>query len=150
MRGSVIFRALGQWPGEVSRRPSRWSAPGCPTFGLFVFGNIFINPGLVGIGLVAPLSLADGLLYLPLIAIQIATIWLFVNSHGKLLSAPTAAMLDPLARSRCADAHGPNGDACRNRSAGRRSGPAEKRGAIPVFAVGRARRRRQPPCHSRG
>ena len=58
---------------------------------------------------------------------------------------------DPLARSRCADAHGLTGDACRNRSAGKAiRGKRKKRGAIPAFCVGRARRRRQPPCHSRG
>ena len=101
--GWAVMRRVGyfgRWVNGPEKSPGAFALV-CPGVGLFVFGNFFINPGLVGIGLVAPLSLAYGLLYLPLVAIQIATIWLFVKLYGKLLSAPGGAMQ---ARSPASDA----------------------------------------------
>jgi hypothetical protein len=76
---------FGRWVNGPEK-PARSFVLVCPGVALFVFGNFMINPGLVGIGVIAPFSLAYGLLYLPLVAVQIATIWLFVKLTRKLIS----------------------------------------------------------------
>ena len=77
---------FGRWVNGPQKSPGSLALV-CPGVALFVFGNFMINPGLVGIGVIAPFSLAYGLLYLPLVAVQIATlIWLFVSPTRKLIS----------------------------------------------------------------
>ncbi|WP_349371589.1 hypothetical protein [Salinarimonas sp.] len=82
---------FGRWVVGPEKSPGSFALV-CPGVGLFVMGNFLINPGLVGIGLVEPLSLGYAMLYLPLVAVQLATVWLFVKLTGKLiLAAPTPA-----------------------------------------------------------
>jgi len=76
---------FGRWVNGPEKSPGAFALV-CPGVALFVFGNFMINPGLVGIGVVAPFSLAYGALYLPLIGVQIATIWLFVKLTRKLIA----------------------------------------------------------------
>ena len=92
---AVMKRAgyYGRWVAGPDKSPGSLALV-CPGVGLFVMGNFLVNPGLVGIGLVEPLSLGYGLLYAPLVAIQVATIWLFFKLSAKLFllpAQPTAA-----------------------------------------------------------
>ena len=69
----------------------------CPGVALFVFANFFINPGLVGIGLIEQYSIAYFALYLPLVALQLKTIQVYWKLNGKLLAEeqPKPATLAP-------------------------------------------------------
>ena len=89
---AVMRRAgyFGRWVNGPEKSPGAFALV-CPGVALFVFGNFMINPGLVGIGVLAPFSLAYGLLYLPLVAVQIATIWLFVKLTRKLIGQDVGA-----------------------------------------------------------
>jgi hypothetical protein len=85
--GWAVMRRVGyfgRWVNGPEKSPGSFALV-CPGVALFVFGNFMINPGLVGIGVLAPFSLAYGLLYLPLVAVQLATIWLFVKLTRKLI-----------------------------------------------------------------
>ena len=59
----------------------------CPGVALFVFANFFLHPGLIGLGLVTKFSLAYGLLYAPLVFLQIITIRAFFRLTGKMISS---------------------------------------------------------------
>ncbi|MGY6645736.1 MAG: TsoY family (seleno)protein [Salinarimonas sp.] len=86
--GWAVMRRVGyfgRWVNGPEKSPGAFALV-CPGVALFVFGNFMINPGLVGIGVVAPFSLAYGALYLPLVAVQLATIWLFVKLTRKLIA----------------------------------------------------------------
>ena len=86
--GWAVMRRVGyfgRWVNGPEKSPGAFVLV-CPGVALFVFGNFMINPGLVGIGVVAPFSLVYGALYLPLIGVQIATIWLFVKLTRKLIA----------------------------------------------------------------
>ncbi len=56
----------------------------CPGVALFVLGNFVVNVGLVRLGLLDTFSVAYVVLYLPLIYLQIATIWLFFTLVRRL------------------------------------------------------------------
>ncbi|MGB7432416.1 MAG: hypothetical protein WA921_08120 [Ahrensia sp.] len=67
----------------------------CPGVALFVFANFVINPGLVGLGVLAKFSLAYFALYAPLVALQLFTIIVFLKLTTKLISgnqAPQATL----------------------------------------------------------
>lgn len=67
----------------------------CPGVALFVFANFVINPGLVGLGVLTKFSLAYFALYLPLIALQVFTIIVFLKLTAKLIigtNAPAATL----------------------------------------------------------
>jgi hypothetical protein len=57
----------------------------CPGVALFVFANFLIHPGLIGVGVLEQFSIAYTLLYLPLIALQLFTIKIFVQLSMKLI-----------------------------------------------------------------
>ncbi|WP_421858070.1 TsoY family (seleno)protein [Oricola sp.] len=57
----------------------------CPGVALFVFGNFVVNPGLVGLGVLAKFSIAWFAIYVPLVVLQLTTIKVFFRLNSKLL-----------------------------------------------------------------
>jgi len=63
----------------------------CPGVALFVFANFVINPGLVGIGVIAKFSWVYFALYAPLVYLQFKTIQTYFRLNRKMLhNAPTS------------------------------------------------------------
>ncbi len=88
MLGYAVMKRFGYFETYVSgegRSPGSFALI-CPGVALFVFANFFINPGLVGIGLVEPFSVVYFALYLPLVALQLKTIQVYWRLNAKLLT----------------------------------------------------------------
>jgi hypothetical protein len=87
MLGYAVMKRFGYFEHFVTgegRSPGSFALI-CPGVALFVFGNFFINAGLVGIGVVAKDSIAYFALYLPLVLLQLKTIQVYWRLNGKLL-----------------------------------------------------------------
>lgn len=88
MLGYAVMKRFGYFEHYVAgegRSPGSFALI-CPGVALFVFANFFINPGLVGVGLVEKYSLAYFALYLPLVALQLKTIQVYWKLNGKLVA----------------------------------------------------------------
>lgn len=86
--GYAVMKRFGYFEHFVAgegRSPGAFALI-CPGVALFVFANFFINPGLVGIGLVEKYSLAYFALYLPLVALQFKTIQVYRKLNAKLVA----------------------------------------------------------------
>lgn len=99
MIGYAVMKRFGYFEHFVTgegRSPGSFALI-CPGVALFVFANFFINPGLVGIGLVEQYSVAYFALYLPLVALQLKTIQVYWKLNGKLVAEeqPKPATLAP-------------------------------------------------------
>lgn len=86
--GYAVMKRFGYFARYVSgegRSPGSFALI-CPGVALFVFANFFINPGLVGIGLVEAYSPVYFALYVPLVALQLKTIEVYWRLNGKLVA----------------------------------------------------------------
>lgn len=86
--GYAVMKRFGYFAHYVSgegRSPGSFALI-CPGVALFVFANFFINPGLVGIGLVEAYSPVYFALYVPLVALQLKTIEVYWRLNGKLVA----------------------------------------------------------------
>ena len=97
--GYAVMKRFGYFEHFVTgegRSPGSFALI-CPGVALFVFANFFINPGLVGIGLIEQYSVAYFALYLPLVALQLKTIQVYWKLNGKLVAEeqPKPATLAP-------------------------------------------------------
>lgn len=97
--GYAVMKRFGYFEHFVTgegRSPGSFALI-CPGVALFVFANFFINPGLVGIGLIEQYSVAYFVLYLPLVALQLKTIQVYWKLNGKLVAEeqPKPAKLAP-------------------------------------------------------
>lgn len=87
--GYAVMKRFGYFEHYVAgegRSPGSFALI-CPGVALFVFANFFINPGLVGVGLVEQFSAVYFALYLPLVVLQIKTIQVYWRLNGKLLGS---------------------------------------------------------------
>ncbi len=99
--GQVFFGVLGAAVMLKARYFQRFvlgteRSPGalalvCPAVALTVMGQFFINQGLVGIGLVAKFGLAYQLLTLPVLVLQLVSVWLLLHLTYKLFFTPLEA-----------------------------------------------------------
>jgi len=91
--GWAVMRRAGyfeKWVTGPARSAGSYALI-CPGVALFVSGNFLLNVGLVRLGVVEPLSVAHAALYVPLVALQALTVWLFFKLNGKLLGEDRAA-----------------------------------------------------------
>jgi hypothetical protein len=89
MLGYAVMKRFGYFEHYVTgegRSPGSYALI-CPGVALFVFANFFINPGLVGVGLVTKFSIAYFALYVPLVFLQLKTIQVYWRLNAKLLRA---------------------------------------------------------------
>ena len=85
--GLAVMKRLNyfaEWITGDKFSPGSWTLI-CPGVALFVFGNFFINAGLVRIGVIEPLSTVYFVLYVPLVVLQLITIRLFFMLYRKRL-----------------------------------------------------------------
>jgi hypothetical protein len=86
--GWAVMRRVGyfeKWVDGPEMSPGSYALI-CPGVALFVFGNFFINAGLVRIGALEAMSTVYWILYLPLIAVQILTIKILLRLNAKLFA----------------------------------------------------------------
>lgn len=85
--GYAVMRRFGYFEHFVSgpRKSPGSYALICPGVALFVFANFVINPGLVGLGVLAKFSIAYFALYVPLVALQLKTIQVYFRLNRKHL-----------------------------------------------------------------
>lgn len=86
--GYAVMKRFGYFEHYIAgegRSPGSFALI-CPGVALFVFANFFINPGLVGIGLVEAYSPVYFALYLPLVALQLKTIQVYWKLNAKLVA----------------------------------------------------------------
>ncbi|HRD74836.1 MAG TPA: hypothetical protein PK264_02690 [Hyphomicrobiaceae bacterium] len=91
--GWAVMSRVGYFAKYVSggtRSPGSFALV-CPGVGLFVSGQFLVHAALVRLGLIELYSIAHGLVLLPLLALQVATIALFFKLSKKLMSAAPEA-----------------------------------------------------------
>lgn len=91
-------RYFARWVSGAERSTGAYALV-CPGVALTVSGFFLINAGLVKLGVLEALSPTHLALHVPLVALQVATIALFLRLNGKLLAAdPKAAEAPRLAK----------------------------------------------------
>ncbi|UOG90612.1 MAG: hypothetical protein L3K52_10375 [Candidatus Thiothrix sulfatifontis] len=93
--GYAVMRKLGYFDAYVhGKEKSAGSfALICPGVAGYVMGFFFIHVGLVGTGLLEKNSLAYFFLLVPLVVLQVQTLWTMLHLNGKLLNKPQPALL---------------------------------------------------------
>ncbi len=93
--GYAVMRKLGYFDAYVhGKEKSAGSfALICPGVAGHVMGFFFIHVGLVGTGLLEKNSLAYFFLLVPLVVLQVQTLWTMLHLNGKLLNKPQPALL---------------------------------------------------------
>ena len=79
---------VGRFVGGEERSPGAYALL-CPLVAFIVSGQFLIHAGLVNVGLFDPFSLASLALTIPLVMVQITTIWMAFRLNAKFIFAGT-------------------------------------------------------------